>query len=61
VPGIGAQGGDLDLVMKHGMSKQCGLLINSSRAIIYASDGKDFAKKAGEEARKVQQEMSKYF
>ena len=61
VPGIGAQGGDLDLVMKHGMNKQCGLLINSSRAIIYASDGKDFAKKAGEEARKVQQQMSKFF
>jgi orotidine-5'-phosphate decarboxylase len=58
VPGIGAQGGDLEAVMKHGMNKQCGLLINSSRAIIYASDGKDFAKKAGEEASKVQAEMA---
>jgi orotidine-5'-phosphate decarboxylase len=61
VPGIGAQGGDLDLVLKHGMNEQCGLLINSSRAIIYASDGRDFAKKAGDEAKKVQQQMSKFF
>ncbi|HYI78737.1 MAG TPA: orotidine-5'-phosphate decarboxylase [Chryseolinea sp.] len=61
VPGIGAQGGDLDLVLKHGMNEQCGLLINSSRAIIYASDGRDFAKRAGEEAIKVQQQMSKFF
>ena len=61
VPGIGAQGGDLDLVMKHGMNKQCGLLINSSRDIIYASEGKDFAKRAAEEAKKVQQQMTKFF
>src|SRR5688572_2870992 len=60
VPGIGAQGGDLEKVMQHGMNDSCGLLINSARAIIYASDGKDFAKRAGEEALKVQQEMSEY-
>ena len=57
VPGIGAQGGDLQNVMKRGMNKQCGLLINSARAIIYASNDKSFAKKAGEEAMKVQVEM----
>jgi orotidine-5'-phosphate decarboxylase len=58
VPGIGVQGGDLALVMKYGMNKHCGLLINSSRTIIYASDGKDFGKKAGAEAAKVREEMS---
>jgi len=60
VPGIGAQGGDLELVSKYGMNKNCGLLVNSARAIIYASDGKDFAEQAGREAQKVQQEMSRY-
>jgi orotidine-5'-phosphate decarboxylase len=58
VPGVGAQGGDLALVMKYGMTKDCGLLINSSRAIIYASDGKDFGSKAGAEAARVREEMS---
>lgn len=60
VPGIGAQGGDLEQVSKFGMNKQCGLLVNSARAIIYASKEKDFAKVAGEEALKVQQEMGRY-
>jgi orotidine-5'-phosphate decarboxylase len=60
VPGIGAQGGDLQQVSKYGMNKQCGLLVNSARAIIYASNGKDFAKAAGDEALKVQEEMSRY-
>jgi orotidine-5'-phosphate decarboxylase len=60
VPGIGAQGGDLEMTSKFGMNKQCGLLVNSARAIIYASSGKDFAEKARDEARRVQQEMSKY-
>jgi len=60
VPGIGAQGGDLEMVMKHGMSKQCGLLINSSRAIIYASNGNDFAIRAGEEALTVRNNMKRY-
>lgn len=60
VPGIGAQGGDLELVSKHGMNKQCGLLVNSARSIIYASSEIDFGKRAGEEALKVQQEMKTY-
>jgi orotidine-5'-phosphate decarboxylase len=57
VPGIGAQGGDLEMTSRFGMNKQCGLLVNSARAIIYASPDKDFAVRAGQEARKVQQEM----
>ena len=57
VPGVGAQGGDLQEVSKYGMNKQCGLLVNSSRAIIYASNGEDFADAARQEASKVQQEM----
>ena len=59
VPGIGAQGGSLQEVAKYGMTDECGLLINSSRQIIYASSETDFAEKAREEALKVQQEMSK--
>jgi orotidine-5'-phosphate decarboxylase len=57
VPGVGAQGGSLAEVCKYGLSSNVGLLINSSRAIIYASNGKDFAEKAREEALKMQQEM----
>ncbi|MGC9355436.1 MAG: orotidine-5'-phosphate decarboxylase, partial [Mariniphaga sp.] len=57
VPGVGAQGGSLQEVAKNGMNSQCGLLVNSSRGIIYASSGKDFAIKAGEAAKAVQQEM----
>lgn len=57
VPGVGAQGGNLQDVCKYGMNKDCGLLINSSRAVIYASSGKDFAEAAAAEARKVQNEM----
>lgn len=57
VPGVGAQGGSLADVAKYGMNDQCGLLVNSSRGIIYASGGKDFAEKAREEALKIQQEM----
>jgi orotidine-5'-phosphate decarboxylase len=59
VPGVGAQGGDLNEVCKYGLNSQCGLLINSSRGIIYASQGEDFAEKAREEALKLQQEMEK--
>jgi orotidine-5'-phosphate decarboxylase len=59
VPGVGAQGGSLLEVSKHGMNKQCGLLINSSRQIIYASGKEDFAEKAGAEAKKMQLEMKK--
>ncbi len=57
VPGVGAQGGSLQEVAQNGMNSQCGLLVNSSRGIIYASTGIDFAKNAGEAARAVQQEM----
>jgi orotidine-5'-phosphate decarboxylase len=57
VPGVGAQGGSLQEVCKYGMSKNVGLLINSSRGIIYASNGLDFAEKAREEALKMQLEM----
>ena len=57
VPGVGAQGGSLSEVCKYGMNANVGLLINSSRAIIYASNATDFAKKARAEALKMQQEM----
>lgn len=57
VPGVGAQGGSLEEVCKYGMNKDCGLLVNSSRAIIYASTGEDFAEVAGKEAQKVQLAM----
>lgn len=57
VPGVGAQGGSLQEVCKYGMNQNIGLLINSSRAIIYASNGNDFAQKAREEAMKMQSEM----
>ena len=57
VPGVGAQGGSLSEVCKYGMNDSVGLLINSSRGIIYASDQEDFAQKAREEALKLQKEM----
>ena len=57
VPGVGAQGGSLQEVARYGMNRQCGLLVNSSRQIIYASSGTDFAVAARAEALKVQQEM----
>lgn len=58
VPGVGAQGGSLEEVAKYGMNSKCGLLVNSSRGIIYASAGEDFAEKAAHQARKLQQQMS---
>ena len=57
VPGIGAQGGSLEEVCKYGLNKDCGLLINSSRGIIFASGGADFSEKAREEALKLQRQM----
>jgi len=57
VPGVGAQGGSLQEVAKYGLTRECGLLVNSSRNIIYASTGTDFAEKAREEAGKMQKEM----
>ena len=59
VPGIGAQGGSLQEVAVNGLNSSCGLLVNSSREIIYASGETDFAEKAQESAKKVQQEMEK--
>lgn len=58
VPGVGAQGGSLQEVCKYGMTKDCGLLVNSSRGIIYASNGEDFAEAAAHEAKKLQQQMA---
>lgn len=58
VPGVGAQGGDLQAVAKNGLNKDCGLLVNSSRGIIYASNGFDFADRAAEEAQKLQRQMA---
>jgi len=57
VPGVGAQGGSLTEVARYGMNDHCGLLVNSSRAILYASNSLDFAEKAGEAAMEVQLEM----
>ena len=57
VPGVGAQGGSLQEVARYGLNEQCGLLVNSSRAIIYASKAEDFAVKAGESARETRDEM----
>ncbi len=57
VPGVGAQGGDLNEVCKHGLSKNVGLLINVSRGIIYASNDTNFSVSARIEAQKIQQEM----
>lgn len=59
IPGIGAQGGSMEDVASYGMNKQCGLIINASRSIIFASDGKDFAKAARKEALRLQQEMKR--
>jgi len=57
VPGIGVQGGRLEDVCKYGITKDCGLIVNASRSIIYASNGEDFAEAARAEALKVQQQM----
>ncbi|MFP9116030.1 orotidine-5'-phosphate decarboxylase [Flavobacterium sp. RHBU_3] len=58
VPGVGAQGGSLQDVCKYGMTEKVGLLVNSSRGIIYASNGEDFVEKARAEALAMQQEMA---
>lgn len=58
VPGVGAQGGNLQEVCRYGLNADCGLLVNSSRSIIYASNGEDFAERAREEALKIQAEMA---
>lgn len=58
VPGVGAQGGDLKEVCQYGLNNSVGLIINASRAVIYASQGEDFAEKAGEVAQNLQKEMA---
>ena len=58
VPGVGAQGGSLEEVCKYGMTKDCGLLVNSSRGIIYASQDKDFDEVAGQKAKELQEQMA---
>lgn len=60
IPGVGAQGGSLDEVSRLGLNKHVGILVNSSRGIIHASSGEDFAVRAGEEAKKLAQEMSNH-
>lgn len=60
VPGVGAQGGDLEMVSKYGMNKMCGLLVNSSRGVIYASAENDFAQAACRESKKIAEEMAVY-
>ena len=57
VPGVGAQGGSLEEVCRYGMNNDCGLLVNSSRGIIFASNGEDFAEVAGEKARELAEQM----
>lgn len=58
VPGVGAQGGSLSEVCKYAMTKECGLLVNSSRGIIYASSGEDFATVAAQKAKELQEQMA---
>lgn len=58
VPGIGAQGGDLEAVAKYGLNDHCGLIVNSSRGIIFAGDGEDFAEKARTAALTIQRQMA---
>jgi orotidine-5'-phosphate decarboxylase len=58
VPGVGAQGGDLNAVAKYGLNNNCGLLVNASRSILFASEGTDFVEKAAMEAQSMQKEMA---
>lgn len=60
IPGVGAQGGSLEAVCKYGMADNIGMLINSSRGIIYASQGEDFAEIAGSKAKELQKQMASY-
>jgi orotidine-5'-phosphate decarboxylase len=58
VPGVGAQGGSLEDVVKYGMNKDCGLLVNASRSILYASNENDFLEKARAEAQSMRDAMA---
>ena len=57
IPGIGSQGGSLDDVVKYGMTKECGLIVNSSRALIYAGEGLDFASRTRAATEAIQSQM----
>ena len=59
MPGVGAQGGSLEEVARYGINNQCGLLVNSSRGIIYADSSENFDAVAGEKAREMQEEMAR--
>lgn len=60
IPGVGAQGGSLEEVSKYGLNSKCGLLVNSSRGIIFADSSANFDKIAGQKAKEIQVEMEKY-
>jgi orotidine-5'-phosphate decarboxylase len=60
VPGVGAQGGSLEEVAKYGMTNRCGLLVNSSRGIIFADNSEKFAEAAAEKAKEIQEEMAQH-
>jgi orotidine-5'-phosphate decarboxylase len=60
IPGVGAQGGSLQEVVKYGLTNKCGLLVNSSRGIIFADNSENFDKVAGEKAAEIQKEMQQY-
>jgi orotidine-5'-phosphate decarboxylase len=60
IPGLGAQGGSLEEVVRFGMNQDCGLIVNASRSILYASSGTDFAHRAAEEAYKIQRETERF-
>ena len=60
IPGVGAQGGDLDTVCRAALNKDAGILVNVSRAVIFAGAGTDFAEKAGQAAAEYQQQMARY-
>lgn len=60
VPGVGAQGGSLAAVAEAGLNADCGLLVNSSRGILYASQGEQFAQASADQAKALQQEMAHY-
>ena len=60
IPGIGAQGGSLGEVVKYGMNDKCGLIVNSSRSIIFADDSENFDKVAALKAEEIQKEMEQY-
>jgi orotidine-5'-phosphate decarboxylase len=57
IPGVGAQGGDLNEVAKHGLNRRCGVLVNASRSIIFAGKEENFVERAAFEAKKLQQKM----